>query len=248
MLEQQRQDWNELGKLDPLWAVLSDPSRQYGRWDRDEFFRTGEELVESICCRAARHRLPGGHDRALDFGCGVGRLTRALGTHFGVCCGVDISEQMIGQARRLNRSVPNCMFMVNTDPDLRIFSSEHFDCIVSFLVLQHLPRRYWIGSVIGEFVRVLRRGGLLVFQLPSFIPWRNRLQPRRRAYQALRAVGMRQDFLYRSLGLHPIRMNFVPRDEIAAFIRRAGGRLVLDETQTIIQKGAIQSTTYYVTK
>ncbi|HTU35357.1 MAG TPA: class I SAM-dependent methyltransferase [Candidatus Acidoferrum sp.] len=248
MLQRHQQDWDELGKLDPLWAVLSEPTRQYGRWDHEEFFRTGEEMVEKVVRTAASHGLPSAHGRALDFGCGVGRLTRALSSRFSNCCGVDISEQMIRQARRLNSSVRNCFFMVNSDPHLGIFSSEHFDCIVSILVLQHLPRRDWIYSAISEFVRVLKHGGLLVFQLPSFIPWRNRVQLRRRAYQALRAAGLGHDFLYRSLGLNPIRMNYLPRNSVAGFVSHAGGRIVAHETQTVMQKGPIQSTTYYVTK
>lgn len=248
MLQRHQQDWDELGKVDPLWAVLSEPSRQFGRWDHEEFFQTGERLVETVVRTAAGHDLPHGHDRALDFGCGVGRLTRALGSHFDNCCGVDISEQMIRQARRLNSSVPNCFFLVNSDTHLGIFSSEHFDCVVSILVLQHLPGRDWIRSAISEFVRVLKKGGLLVFQLPSFIPWRNRLQPRRRTYDVLRRAGFAHSFLYRSLGLNPIRMNYVPMDDIVAFTTRVGGRIVLHETQTVMQKGLIESTTYYVTK
>lgn len=248
MLQRHQQDWDELGKLDPFWAVLSEPDRQFGRWDHEEFFRSGEELVKRVVQTAARHSLPTEYNRALDFGCGVGRLTRALTSHFDNCCGVDISEAMIRQARRLNSSVQNCFFMVNNQPHLGIFSSEHFDCVLSILVLQHLPHRRWIRSAISEFIRVLKRGGLLVFQLPSFIPLRNRMQPRRRTYQVLRTVGLGHNFLYRSLGLNPIRMNYMPRNDVLALISHRGGRVVFDETQTVMQKGSIQSTTYYITK
>lgn len=34
-----------MGKLDPLWAVYSDPKHRYGRWSLDEFFATGEKDV-----------------------------------------------------------------------------------------------------------------------------------------------------------------------------------------------------------
>lgn len=248
MLEHQQQDWNELGKLDPLWAVLSDPARQFGRWDLDEFFRSGEELVRQVFEAAAPYGLPRSRERALDFGCGVGRLTRALAPFFAECWGIDISEEMIRQARELNSAVPNCCFAVNADPDLRPFPGKQFDFILCVLVLQHFPSRSWILALLSEFLRVLRDGGLLVFQLPSFIPLRNRLQPRRRAYEVLRRAGVRHEFLYRSLRLNPIRMSYIPRDDVLAFIVRAGGRVVLHQTQTILQKGAIRSTTYYVTK
>lgn len=248
MLERQQQDWNELGKLDPLWAVLSDPARQFGRWNLDEFFRTGAELVWRIRETAAPYGLPRASHRALDFGCGVGRLTRALAPFFTECWGIDISEEMIRQARELNAAVANCGFAVNTDPDLRAFPENQFDFILCVLVLQHFPSRSWILALLAEFLRVLRGGGLLVFQLPSFIPLRNRVQPRRRAYEVLRRAGVRRDVLYRSLGLNPIRMNHIPRDEVIEFISRRGGTVVFDETQTIMQKGAIRSTTYYVTR
>jgi len=248
MLQRQKQDWNELGKLDPLWAVLSDPVRQFGRWDLDEFFRTGEELVRVTLERGAAHGLPHRHERALDFGCAVGRLTRALASRFVQCRGVDISEEMIRRARELNADLPNCSYEVNNESDLRMFPSGRFDFILSVLVLQHLPDKRSIFAFIAEFLRVLAPGGLLVFQLPSFIPFRNRLQPRRRAYQVLRGVGLAHSFLYCSLGLNPIHMNFIPRDDVLAFLGRSGGRVVFEETQVVLQKGSIRSTTYYVTK
>lgn len=42
---------------------------------------------------------------ALDFGCGVGRLMRALSGYFTHCPGVDISERMVREAR-LTRTDP----------------------------------------------------------------------------------------------------------------------------------------------
>ena len=44
--------------------------------------------------------------RALDFGCGVGRLTRALGMRFESAFGVDISAGMVEQAQTAERGVP----------------------------------------------------------------------------------------------------------------------------------------------
>ena len=248
MLQRHQQEWNELGKLDPLWAVLSDPARQFGRWNLDDFFRTGEEEVEHILEIADAHGLPQRRDRALDFGCAVGRLTRALAPTFASCWGVDISEEMIRRARELNSAFRNCSFVVNGESDLHVFPSGHFDFVLSILVLQHLPRRRWIGCAISEFLRVLKPGGLLAFQLPSFIPLRNRVQPRRRAYELLRSAGFGHDFLYRSLRLNPVRMSHLPRAAVLALVSRAGGQVVFHETETVMQKGAIHSTTYYATK
>ena len=78
---------------------------------------------------------------ALDFGCGVGRLTRALGTRFEQAVGVDISEAMVAQATPAERAVPACEFRVNTAFDLTQFETGSFDFVYSSIVLQHLPSR-----------------------------------------------------------------------------------------------------------
>ena len=66
------------------------------------------------------------------------------------------------------------------------------DFIYSRIVLQHVNSRYAVRSYLSEFARVLAPGGLLVFQLPSHIPIRHRVQPRPRTYSLLRGVGVPQ--------------------------------------------------------
>jgi ubiquinone/menaquinone biosynthesis C-methylase UbiE len=87
---------------------------------------------------------------------------------------------MIRRAGELNADIGNCEFRVNREADLNCFDDSTFDMVYSFIVLQHVPGRWRIERYIEEFVRVLRPRGLLVFQLPSAIPWRHRIQPRRR--------------------------------------------------------------------
>jgi hypothetical protein len=58
------------------------------------------------------------------------------------------------------------------------------------------------------------------------MPFRQRLQPRRRAYAALRRVGVSDAVLYRKLGLHPIRMNWVPRPQVEVCLTTAGARVL----------------------
>src|SRR5436309_8783809 len=85
-----RQDWEDLSLLDPYWAVLSDPSRRFGGWQRDELLASGPSVIDAILHRGRQFDRPSDHRHALDFGCGVGRLTRALARHFDECLGVDI--------------------------------------------------------------------------------------------------------------------------------------------------------------
>src|SRR5690242_5501979 len=94
-LKRHESEWNLLGEIDPLWAVLTYPDAKFHGWEEDAFFGTGQHLVSKVLETAHGLGLPRGWNRALDFGCGVGRLTRALSVHFRECVGVDISLSMI---------------------------------------------------------------------------------------------------------------------------------------------------------
>src|SRR5438132_9346267 len=91
VLQKHKRDWEELGNLNPLWSILTG----HREWDVNEFFLTGEQEIQAVMERAKLMEYPRTHEKVLDFGCGVGRLTRALANYFPQCYGVDISESMI---------------------------------------------------------------------------------------------------------------------------------------------------------
>lgn len=174
--------WEEIAREDPFWAVLSFPGQKYGRWDSAQFFATGEAEIAEVMSRAERLSHPRRRDSALDFGCGLGRLTRSLSRRFEWAVGLDISETMVERARALNADFPGCEFRANTWPDLREFSDRSFDLVYSGRVLQHLPGRSDIERYLAEFLRVVRDDGLVAFQLPHQLPLLARLEPRRNLY------------------------------------------------------------------
>ena len=160
--------WNALGEQDPLWAIMSDPSRRGNRWNLEEFFDWGVREVDEIFNEKDRLQfLPtAGVGRALDFGCGVGRLTQALAARFATCDGVDIAASMIEHARLYNRFGDRCRYHLNTQDDLALFQDDSFDFILTIAVLQHMEPRYAL-KYLQEFLRVLAPRGIAVFQLPS---------------------------------------------------------------------------------
>ncbi|HWE37872.1 MAG TPA: methyltransferase domain-containing protein [Isosphaeraceae bacterium] len=165
-LQELRRHWEAFGRTDPLWAILTDPTKKQNRWDLDDFFREGEREIDDVLgCLGALgcHRKRG---RALDFGCGVGRLTQALCRDFDRCDGVDIAATMIEQADRYNRHGDRCRYHHNDRDDLALFDENSFDLIYTARVLQHMQPRYAL-AYLREFLRVLAPGGLLVFQLPE---------------------------------------------------------------------------------
>jgi ubiquinone/menaquinone biosynthesis C-methylase UbiE len=161
-----KENWETLAQRDPMWAILSNPSKKGRKWDPVAFFESGEAAINHLLGEATATGIPLRHDTALDFGCGLGRLTQALCSHFGKCYGVDISSNMLAEADRYNHFGTACEYVLNDSPDLHRFENDAFDFICAIIVLQHMPAD--VGKeYISEFVRVLKPGGLLVFQVPS---------------------------------------------------------------------------------
>lgn len=163
-LRELRSTWESLGRTDPLWAVLTDPSRRGGRWSLDEFLATGRQPVQLI------RRLLDGLDRSLgqrvlDFGCGVGRLSNALAEQAETVVGIDIAGSMIDNANRINQH-PDQLTFVHYDGGRLPFEDASFDSVVSLISLQHSRAPVQLAALL-EFQRVVRPGGMLVFQLPS---------------------------------------------------------------------------------
>jgi FkbM family methyltransferase len=162
-LEHLRRVWQTLGRDDPLWAVLSHPDKQGRRWNPEDFLATGRAEIDAHMAGLAASRLPAERGLALDFGCGAGRLSRALAAYFEHVVGVDVSSSMLEAARALNRDVTNIEFRENASPRLEGIADESVDLVYSNMTLQHIPADLAAGYV-DEFFRVLAPGGVAVFQ------------------------------------------------------------------------------------
>lgn len=118
--------------------------------------------------------------------------------------------------------------------------------IYSNIVLQHQQSAEDVWCYVSEFLRILKYGGLLVFQLPHYIPLRFRLRPRQRLYHVLRAVGCNPKLLYRNLHLDPIRMLAIPQPIVMKMLADCHAR-VLQVVEDTNGGPRIDSRTYYVT-
>lgn len=161
-------NWEGLAKKDPLWAILTDEGKKGNQWKIDEFFRSGEEEINTLFNLLGKNNwLPPVTDHALDFGCGVGRTSRSLAGRFNKVTGIDASETMIQKAGELKTTYPgNVEFIVNTGKDLSLLPDEEFSFIFSTIVLQHIPYPHSL-KFIAEFTRKIRKGGIMVFQVPT---------------------------------------------------------------------------------
>lgn len=220
-----QESWDDLAEVDAFWGILAERGKKRyhrGRWTYGEFFERGRLCAVRLVQAMWELGLPVKRRRALEFGCGVGRLARHLASMFDQCVAVDISAVMINRARTLNESVPNVEFE-QIEPAWLASCSESFDLITSLLVLQHQPSRDAIAFYIRHFVRLLVPGGLLVFQLAGHLPWWRRIQIRRRLYWLLRQLHFRPDGLYRR-SLYPISMRGESPDWVRELLDKEGAR------------------------
>ncbi len=217
-----KRTYEKLGRDDPLYAVLSRKELRHNKWDPAEFFETGKREIEDILQYVDRLGLPLRRRRALDFGCGVGRLSQALAEHFDRVVGVDIAESMAQRARDYNRHGDRVEYRVNTTDDLKIFDGGSFDFVYSNITLQHIPPEP-AASYIGEFFRVLRPGGVAIFQVPSGKPYE---AGSLRAW----AYAVRRHHLRRIWkivrGKPPVEMHYIAAGQVERIIEESGGRLV----------------------
>jgi ubiquinone/menaquinone biosynthesis C-methylase UbiE len=238
-----REQWEKLGSHDPYWAVLSDPEKKGGKWDKGEFFESGRTEVEQVMNDLARI-CPGlRRGIALDFGCGVGRLSRALSQHFEQVIGVDVAESMLTEARMRNQGFPNIEFIKNTSAGLGFIAKGTVDLVYSNIVLQHMPGDRQ-AVYIGEFGRVLKTNGAAVFQTPSHHDLAtttglvHRILGNRVLNVARRAIHGR----YGIMEIHTLR-----RDVVDTTCERAGMKVVAAERYDATGRGFV-SYRYYAVK
>jgi SAM-dependent methyltransferase len=251
IMAKNEQAWEDWGKVDPLWAVVTAGGKQHGHWDLEEFFRSGQEAIDSLMQEGAAFGLPGRSDRAMDFGCGVGRLTRALEGHVVNVLGLDVSSSMIEQAIVLNSGRTGIDFAVHRGTDLLAFEDDSVDVVCSLLVLQHIPSIPLIENYLREFVRVLAPGGFMFINLPVGVPspnrsLRDRLRPRTRFFKLLRRLGVSPALLYRHFNWSPdMPMTALPVERVISILSASGGRIL--ESRVVDEGGGVDQGLYLVT-
>ncbi len=152
--------WKKRGKDDPYYGVLSHSKFSAGSIEdnTDEFFRTGEDYISSRLERFEKHFGELKRDRALDFGSGVGRLTLPIARRFGEVVGIDISPDMIAEAKTnaKKHSISNVSFIESDDNLTRI--GDEFNFVQTYIVLQHIPVKRGM-NFISRLLDVVAVGG-----------------------------------------------------------------------------------------
>jgi SAM-dependent methyltransferase len=155
-------DWRELGQSQPYWGVLSHPdfrTETITPEGIEAFYASGQPYIDEIAGRLERATGAKPSGRALDFGCGVGRLAEAMTAYARDVVGLDISPGMLEIARARGGKAT----YVDKLPD------GPFDWINSFIVLQHIPPERG-EAIIRDLLSRLAPGGAVSLQLTA---WRD---------------------------------------------------------------------------
>jgi SAM-dependent methyltransferase len=156
-------DWRELGQTNPYWAVLSHPDFLAENITPEKvelFYASGVPFIDEIVAGLEKTTGFKPTGRALDFGCGVGRLSEAMARHADPVIGVDISPGMLALARARGSAV-TYLDHVPAGP---------FGWINSFIVFQHIPPERG-EPIIEDLLSKLADGGMVSLQLTA---WRDK--------------------------------------------------------------------------
>ncbi len=238
-LKHVQKTYEDYGKTDPLYAVLSRKDAKHNKWDVDEFFASGREEIADAMKNLAKLGVEVNKGKAMDFGCGVGRLTQALCGEFGETLGVDISYSMIENAEKHNKFGARCEYRVNTTDDLSQLDDASFDFIYSNISLQHSPPEA-SSQYIAEFFRILQPAGVALFQIPSG-PRHDPGSLGAKIYSIKR--GPLRRFWKRIRGMPTVEIHYLNQSLVEEIIRASGGRLI-DATQQGSIRGSRVSMLY----
>lgn len=154
--------WETWAKQDGQFAILSSP--EVRGWDRERFMAHTWEADHALAFAAEDGFNSRG--QALDFGCGVGRLTQRLADSFGHVVGLDISPTMVEQAQELNKHGERCEYICGS---LDHLEDGRFDFAMAIYVIQHIPVTLQ-ADALRNLVRVLKPDGVLVVNIHSGWP------------------------------------------------------------------------------
>lgn len=227
-LDQIQGSWDKMAKDDAMWAILTDPSKKNNQWDEESFFSTGRAFIDVQMKVFKNLKIEIKKENALDFGCGIGRLTQPLADIFDYVTGVDISKYMIQLARRYNQ-YPQTVTYTQNDYNLP-FADKVFDYVQSHIVLQHIKAELTL-NYIGEFLRVLKPKGILYFQLPV-------------SFGNTSGICHFENKVQTSSGEVSMDMNCIPKKNILETIEKFGASCLYSEI--IDCSDGMQSCTYII--
>ena len=161
-----KSDWNARANYDVKFSIRAVDSQT----DKD-FWNSGLADSELIIGRNTNRydMIMQSRDpknlKALEIGCGIGRILIPMAGIFGEVIGIDISNEMVKLGKEKISDIKNCNILENSGSDLSFLEDNYFDFCYSFIVFQHIPKKSIVADYMAEISRVLKSNGVFRFQV-----------------------------------------------------------------------------------
>jgi SAM-dependent methyltransferase len=174
-----QEDWDNRAKRN-AYHYIDIGQKQ---WTDQEFlqagFKTVRDYLAPFILEEMEYDLESG--TILEVGVGAGRLLWWTRDFAEKAIGVDVSTEMLAKAKKLLRSDPGDLrvlqLLKNNGEDLSIVDTATINIVYSWTVLQHIPDTAIQLNYIKEMGRVLKSGGLFILQLHADFDEYSRLYP-----------------------------------------------------------------------
>jgi ubiquinone/menaquinone biosynthesis C-methylase UbiE len=145
--------WDQLAHSSATYSI-------YATSDQAQFEQGGQDDTARISQWVRPNSV------VLDVGCGIGRVEKYLAPFCQELHALDVSEEMLSQARRRLAGLSDVFLHHASATDLSFAQDNTFDLVFSLLVLQHMEKEDAFLSL-REIHRVLKPDGLAYLQFPN---------------------------------------------------------------------------------
>lgn len=171
---QLKTSWSTFGKTEPFWGVLTHENFKQHNLNESElskFYDSGKTTISEFEKILNKHQSTFVDKIVLDFGCGVGRLTKPCAEICKKIYGLDISQPYLDIAKK---NVPNGEFFLVNDFNALPNLPSNPDVIYSLITLQH-NRPALMRLYIFLLLKALAENGIALLHIPyklaNYIPY-----------------------------------------------------------------------------
>lgn len=151
-------DWNRRARENPRKYIAT------SQWESEEVFDRSGALEAALFFEGEEGKLLSPETVLVDIGCGIGRMDRHLAPRVGRLYGIDVSGEMVAQARKRLDALKNVEFLEGNGWNLDPLPGNFADIVICHLTFQHVPRQVTLGYF-KHVLDVLKPGGSFLFQM-----------------------------------------------------------------------------------
>ncbi len=155
--------WDERARENAMFFI--DSRLDYSSTDAEQFWAGADADLDLLLDETGGSIAAGDH--VVEIGCGMGRMTRAIAARAARVTAVDVSAEMIEQAKKHNEQLENVTWLHGDGTSLAGIGDASADGAFSHVVFQHIPDPQITLGYIREIGRVLEPGGWAVFQISN---------------------------------------------------------------------------------